>query len=37
MNARGQLKDDKEDTQMAQILERKDAKIELQQNLIAMQ
>lgn len=27
MNARGQLKDDKEDTQMAQILERKDAKI----------
>ena len=37
MNARGQLKDDKEDTQMAQILERKDAKIQLQQNLIAMQ
>ncbi|KAJ1283207.1 hypothetical protein BS78_03G110600 [Paspalum vaginatum] len=37
MNARGQQKDEKEDTQMAQILERKDAKIELQQNLIAMQ
>ena len=37
MNARGQLKDDKEDTQMAQILEMKDAKIQLQQNLIAMQ
>ncbi|KAJ1283348.1 hypothetical protein BS78_03G121700 [Paspalum vaginatum] len=37
MNARGQLKDDKEDTQMSQILQRKDAKIELQQNLIALQ
>jgi len=37
MNARGQVKDDKEDTQMAQILQRKDAKIELQQTMIAMQ
>jgi hypothetical protein len=37
MNARGQIKDDKEDSQMAQILQRKDAKIELQQNMIALQ
>lgn len=36
MHERGQLKDDKEDTQMAQILQRKDAKIELQQNLISL-
>jgi hypothetical protein len=37
MNARGQIKDDKEDSQMAQILQGKDAKIELQQNMIALQ
>ncbi|WVZ66062.1 hypothetical protein U9M48_015336 [Paspalum notatum var. saurae] len=37
MNARGQMKDDEEDSQMAQILQWKDAKIELQQNLIALQ
>ncbi|PUZ70727.1 hypothetical protein GQ55_2G257400 [Panicum hallii var. hallii] len=37
MNARSQIKDDKEDSQMAQILQRKDAKIELQQNMIALQ
>ena len=37
MNERSQIKDDKEDSQMAQILQRKDAKIELQQNMIALQ
>ncbi|WVZ85341.1 hypothetical protein U9M48_032280, partial [Paspalum notatum var. saurae] len=37
MNERGQIKDDKEDSQMAQILQRKDAKIELQHNMIALQ
>ncbi|WVZ54709.1 hypothetical protein U9M48_005467 [Paspalum notatum var. saurae] len=37
MNERGQIKNDKEDSQMAQILQRKDAKIELQQNMIALQ
>ncbi|KAJ1289908.1 hypothetical protein BS78_02G201000 [Paspalum vaginatum] len=36
MNERGQIKDEKEDSQMAQILQRKDAKIELQRNMIAL-
>jgi hypothetical protein len=31
------MKDEKEDTQMAQILQRKDAKIELQQNMLSLQ
>lgn len=37
MNERSQMKDDKEDSQMAQILQRKDAKIELQQSMLALQ
>ena len=37
INKRGQLQDEKEDSQMREILQRKDAKIELQQTMLALQ
>jgi len=37
MNKQGQLQDEKEDSQMREILQRKDAKIELQQTMLALQ